>query len=134
MNDAQLTLDFERAAEMEALPAGLRILAETIRKHSYDRPVPGSHLAKVLGSDLRGIAAQVRALVIIHRLPIGSIRTGKGGYYWIRTHEELEAACNLYHETALELLRRESALKKISLHELLGQLQFELGTCAAARS
>jgi len=120
----QATLDFERDEEIAGLPGGLKMLAGLIRgMGNYQQPVRADWLAHALDTNLRSIAASVRELVMSHRLPIGSTRTRPAGYYWIRTREELEAACAMYHETAIELLRREAALKRMTLDELMGQMR-----------
>lgn len=121
----QMTLDFDPEAQVRNLPNHLRKLAETISLYHITAPVPARQLARMVETDLRGVGRAVRELILTYRLPIGSTRGGKGGYFAIRTHEELETACRLLHETALDMLSREAALKKISLPSLLGQMQFE---------
>lgn len=121
----QLAINFERRDEVERLPVGLRRLAELIRNHDVSRPAGAQEMAFLCKTNVRGIAASVRELVMRHRLPIGSTRGSPAGYYWIRSREELDGACAMYHETAMELLRREAALKRITVDELLGQLKLE---------
>jgi len=121
----QLGLTFEadeHAVAIARLPDGLRRLAEEIRVTTMTGPISADRLALMLGTDRRSIAASVNELILEHRLPIGSARSKPAGYYWIRTREELEQACRMYHSTAMELLMREAALKKITVDALLGQM------------
>ena len=117
-DDAQATID--------ALPVGLKRLALIIRQSRKESPIMGRSLGQFLGCDLRSIAASVQALVLEHRLPIGSTRGEPSGYYWIHSLDELDAVCAMYHNTAMKLLVREAALKRITLDELLGQMRLDL--------
>ena len=122
----QATLNFDVPAEIAALPEGQRRLAEMIHAAHFDMPASASYLAPILQTDLRTIAANVEELIVKHRLPIGSVRGKPAGYYWIRTREELDAACAMLHATAMKLLVREAALKKITIDDLLGQMRLDL--------
>ncbi len=70
----------------------------------------------------REIRATITHLVEEHAVWIGSCPKG---YFMIQTDEELLAVCKYYHSYAMSLLYKEAKLRKISLHQLLGQLSFE---------
>jgi len=131
----QTTLQFdvppktsEATRLIAALPEGIRRLAQEIHYARFDYPLSGKRLARILNTDLRTIAASVEELIVKHRLPIGSVRGAPAGYYWIHTRAELDAACAMLHITAMKLLIREAALKKITMDALLGQMRLELET------
>ena len=115
-----------RELGVDKLPEGLRRLAHLIAVRRFDQPVSGKRLARILVTDTRTISASVEELIIKHRLPIGSTRGAPAGYYWIRTADERDAACAMLHNTAMKLLFREQALKRITNDQLLNQIRMSL--------
>ena len=71
----------------------------------------------------RDIRKAIKHLVCSHGEWIGSCH---GGYYVIKTADELESACKYYHNYAMSLLHVEAKLRKTSLAALLGQLSLRL--------
>lgn len=75
---------------------------------------------------------EVRKLVTALRQkgqPIGSVSsTNGGGYYLIRAGSELDEYCSKLRQAALRKLVMEARLRKLSMPELLGQMQMNLGS------
>jgi len=60
-------------------------------------------------------------------IPIGSTSAKNGGgYYLVRAGSELDAYCRRLREAALNKLWMEARLRKISMPELLGQMQLNM--------
>lgn len=61
-------------------------------------------------------------------IPIGSVTSkNAGGYYLVRAGSELDEYCSRLRRAALNKLALEARLRKISMPELLGQMQLNLG-------
>jgi len=60
-------------------------------------------------------------------VPIGSTAAKNGGgYYLVRAGSELDAYCGRLRRAALNKLLMEARLRKISMPELLGQMQMNM--------
>jgi len=60
-------------------------------------------------------------------VPIGSTAAKNGGgYYLVRAGSELDAYCGRLRRAALNKLAMEARLRKISMPELLGQMQMNM--------
>ena len=60
-------------------------------------------------------------------VPIGSTSAKNGGgYYLVRSGSELDAYCNRLRKSTLNRLWMEARMRKISMPELLGQMQLNM--------
>ncbi len=64
----------------------------------------------------------IKELIEQFGCPIGTLYTRVGGYYWITSKTEAAVTCMKMTDHAISQLARVAALKKITVRELLGQL------------
>lgn len=92
------------------------------------------HVGRDAGMTGAKLAADAQASEREVRDAITELREGgiavcgypRSGYYIARTAEELEETCNFLRKRALHSLRLESRLRKVSMQELVGQIEMSL--------
>jgi len=83
-------------------------------------------LAAVSGIRKRRVRKIIKELIEQFGMPIGTLYTQAGGYFWITTKSEAEVSCKAISDHAISQLSRVAALKKTTLRKYVGQL--DLGT------
>lgn len=110
----------------------LQVLAMHVgREHAIDM---GDLYTRVFGrmvSHKINDSRDIRKLITALRrkgIPIGSTsKRDGGGYYLVRASSELDEYCSALRKRALRALVMEARLRKMSMPELLGQMQMNLG-------
>ena len=97
-------------------PIGMDALFEAVYGDPAEHKINSTKKHRVLVTKLRS-----------EGVPIGSTSDSNGGgYYLTSAGSELEAYLSRLHNRALKALVLESKIRKISLPELLGQIQLNL--------
>lgn len=109
----------------------LQVLALHVgREHAIDM---GELYTRVFGRTVShkiNESRDIRKLITALRrkgIPIGSTsKRNGGGYYLVRASSELDEYCSALRQRALRALVMEARLRKMSMPELLGQMQMNL--------
>jgi hypothetical protein len=89
--------------------------------------IPYHDLAGLVCLGQRALRRVVEGLIREHQVPVcTSYDRGDGGYYLPRTAREVREASHKLRKHGVAILCRASALEKISLAEMLGQLSLEI--------
>lgn len=94
-------------------------------RQGRERAITGRELEMYTGIDWRTCRDIIKTLVEAYGKRIGSVPGSPPGYFVIATAGELEDVCSRYRGQALSLLRREAILRRMSVRELLGQMELQ---------
>lgn len=96
-------------------------------KRGKSQAISQERLANITNKNTRAVRKVVESLIVNHRVVIcSSYDKENGGYYLPETDAEIEETCRKLHSHALQILKRESVIQKITLAELLKKYQMEI--------
>ena len=125
MNAENLSFDFN---ENVAMPFDHKLIRDILRgQHpGAQRAICQTDLAAVSGIPKRKVRDIIKDLIEQFGQPIGTMYGKVGGYFWIENKTEADLTCKQITDACISGLARVAALKKITLRELVGQLDLGL--------
>lgn len=122
----QLSLMSDLFRSSDLTPEERRVWSVLQYRTGAVNAITKERLSESVGMHERAVREAIKALVEVRRKPIGSTPSTPPGYFVIDHPDEARRVCKRYRGQALSLLRREAAIRRMSMDELLGQLTLDL--------
>jgi biotin operon repressor len=107
-------------------PDDTRVWTLIADRHGRAAAISAADLARETGLNDRAVRKIVKALIEQHGAPIASSPHPPAGYYLPETLDEIRETLDSLKGRALSILTRMARLRRMTLPEMVGQLQLEM--------